>query len=101
SRRLELIEEPRDAWRLVNHAVANDERGQPFRAGATQNAEDVVLLNRDTALRDDLREVTLDERRRAKNADGNFGAHRVKGALLRDFLLYSALDPDLGHPRSS
>ena len=87
--RLELVEETRDARRLVDHAVANDERRQSGRARAAQDPQHVVLLHGDAALRDDLREVPLDERRRSENADGDFGLDRMEGASLRDLFLDS------------
>jgi len=84
---LELIEQPGDAGRFVDHAVADDERRQSVVAGAAQDAQHVVLLRGDAAARDDLCEVPLDDRRRSENAHSHFGARRVKRPTLCDLRL--------------
>jgi hypothetical protein len=87
---LELIEEAGDAGRRVNHAIANDERRQSFFTCAAQNAQHIVLLHCDTSARDNLCEMSLDQRGRAEDANGNFGFDRMKGTTLRDLNLETA-----------
>jgi len=87
---LQLVEQPCDPWRLVNHAIANDQCGQPFVAGTAEDAQYVVLLHRHPRTRHDLREMTFEQRSRSENADGDLGFDRVKGTALYDLGLQSA-----------
>jgi len=87
---LELVEQARDPGSLVNHAIANDQRGQPFVARTAEDAQHVVLLHRHPGTRHDLREMTFEQRGRSENANGDFGLDRVKGTSLYDLGLQSA-----------
>ena len=86
----ELVEQARDARRLVDHAVADDESWKPFLARTTEDPQDVVLLRRHSRARDDLRKMALDERRRSQNADRNFRLHGMKRPTLSNLRLETA-----------
>ena len=92
---LEAIDKAGDAWRLVNHAVPDDQRGHPTRSSPSQDSQDVVLLNRDPALGDDLVVMALEERGRPQNSNRDLSPGRVEGGSLFDLVLKGA--PSLGH----
>ena len=78
----QTIEQPRDAWRLLDHPFRDFERGQPFVTGAAQDSQHVELLKRDA--------VRLDERRRlAANQVG--GPHQAEHGFVRRRLERPAL----------
>jgi hypothetical protein len=75
----------------VDHAIANHQRRQTFRAGASKDAQHVVLLYGDAGPGDDLREVSLDERGRSEDAHRDFGFYRMERPALDDFRLQPAV----------
>ena len=69
---LELVEQPRDPGRLLDHPVADGERRKAGLARAAEDPQHVVLLDGDAVRLDDLREVALHHGRRAEDADDDF-----------------------------
>ena len=88
---LEFVEQARDARSRVDHPVANDERRQPFVAGAAQNSQNVVLLHGDAGPGDDLREMALDQRGRSEDAHRDFCFYGMEGPALDDLRLDPAV----------
>jgi hypothetical protein len=91
TRLFELVEQARNPGRRVDHPIANDERRQPFAAGAAKNAQHVVLLHRDAGSGDYLGEVPFDERRSSQNAHRDLGFHRMERSTLDDLRLKPAI----------
>src|ERR1043165_110460 len=59
--RLEPRDQARDPGRVLDHALDDRERGKTLRAGAAEDAQDVVLLGGDLAAAlDELREAPTD-----------------------------------------
>ncbi len=70
----------------MNHPIADDERRHSLDAGAAEDSQHVVLLNRDSSLDHDLVVMALEHGGRAQNAHGHFGAPCLKRAFLLDLV---------------
>jgi len=87
TRAVELVEQPRDARRFVNHPVANDQRRQAVVSRAPKDPQHVVLLRRGPSPRHNRGKVPVDQRSRSKNAHGHFRLQRMERPPLFDLFL--------------
>lgn len=87
SLRLQAIHQTCDPRRLLDHAVGDLERRESGLARASENAQDVVLLDGDAEGLDDGREVPAQKIRRAQESDDGLFRFPREGLVLLDLLL--------------
>lgn len=83
----EPVEQTCDAGSLFDHPVSDLEGWNSFFASSTQDAENVVLLERDAVRLDDLGEIAADEVGGAHERDRAFGEGCAERLVLLELFL--------------
>jgi len=84
---LEPIQQPRDAGRLLDHARGHFERRHAVGAAAAQDAQYVVLLQRDAVRIDDARQIPAHHVGRPHQRHHGLLRRRRKRCALPEFVL--------------
>src|SRR4029077_10730511 len=93
----QFVEQARDSWSLLDHAVGDVERGCPLLARAAQDAQHVVLLQGNATRLDQLGQAALQELRGAEQGQDRLLGRGLKRLVLADFRLQAGALP--GHGR--